>query len=595
MAKNWAICVGINQYDNLSPLNYAVRDAEAMRDYFTEVGFDQVYLFTDNSPAITDAGKPFNSQPSFGSLRRFLRVRFEKAFLSSGDNFWFFFSGHGMRHGEKDYLLPCDGDPHPDGIEETAIPLSYVSERLRRCGADNVVLLLDACRNEGGSKGIGLGEEEQQGVITLASCSPSERSYEIEALQQGSFTYGLLEALRIQGAGNCATVERLEQRLRYRIPEINQAHRKPKQNPYAVVEPAFKYHLILLPNRATLQDVATLKLAAFEAQTEGNFVLAEQLWTRILAVSPADAQALKALRQIWTISPDIQSVKPVFNLTEDTSSKSSSSSHAFQSPQSFIETLSGNIKLEMVKIPAGSFTMGSDEYEDEKPKHQVKLQEFYLGKYPVTQEQYQAVMGNNPSNFKDDPKNPVEQISWDDAQEFCKKLNQLTGKEYRLPTEAEWEYACRAGTQTRYYFGDDQSVLKEYAWYGDNSGDSFLDTVKIWDADPNWENYYKKLMDNNCKTHPVGEKKPNNWGLYDMSGNVWEWCEDPYHDSYANKPENTKNNGNTIWLSGNVSLRVLRGGSCFNYSRSCHSAKRYWFVADVRDIYIGFRLAVSVF
>jgi formylglycine-generating enzyme required for sulfatase activity len=222
----------------------------------------------------------------------------------------------------------------------------------------------------------------------------------------------------------------------------------------------------------------------------------------------------------------------------------------------------------MVKIPAGSFRMGSDEYEDEKPKHQVKLQEFYLGKYPVTQEQYQAVMGNNPSNFKDDPKNPVEQISWDDAQEFCKKLNQLTGKEYRLPTEAEWEYACRAGTQTRYYFGDDAAKLGDYGWYDENSG---------------------------SKTHPVGQKKPNDWGLYDMSGNVWEWCEDPYHDSYANKPENTKNNGNTIWLSGNVSLRVLRGGSCFNYSRSCHSAKRYWFVADVRDIYIGFRLAVSVF
>jgi uncharacterized caspase-like protein len=177
-----------------------------------------------------------------------------------------------MRHGEKDYLLPCDGDPHPEGIEKTAIPLSYVSERLRRCGADNVVLLLDACRNEGSSKGIGLGEEEQQGVITLASCSPSERSYEIEALQQGSFTYGLLEALRIQGAGNCATVERLEQRLRYRIPEINQAHRKPKQNPYAVVEPAFKYHLILLQNQATVKDVDTLKMQAYEAQNERNLV-----------------------------------------------------------------------------------------------------------------------------------------------------------------------------------------------------------------------------------------------------------------------------------------------------------------------------------
>jgi formylglycine-generating enzyme required for sulfatase activity len=571
MAKNWAICVGINQYDNLSPLNYAVRDAEAMRDYFTEVGFDQVYLFTDNSPAITDAGKPFNSQPSFGSLRRFLRVRFEKAFLSSGDNFWFFFSGHGMRHGEKDYLLPCDGDPHPDGIEETAIPLSYVSERLRRCGADNVVLLLDACRNEGGSKGIGLGEEEQQGVITLASCSPSERSYEIEALQQGSFTYGLLEALRIQGAGNCATVERLEQRLRYRIPEINQAHRKPKQNPYAVVEPAFKYHLILLPNRATLQDVATLKLAAFEAQTEGNFVLAEQLWTRILAVSPADAQALKALRQIWTRSPDTQSFKPVSNLTEDTSSKSSPSLLVTpsRSPQILTKTLPGDIKLEMVKIPAGSFTMGSDEYDGEKPKHQVKLQEFYLGKYPVTQEQYQAVMGKNPSNFKDNPKNPVEQVSWNDAQEFCKKLNQLiAGKDFRLPTEAEWEYACRAGTQTRYYFGDDAAKLGDYGWYDENSG---------------------------SKTHPVGQKKPNDWGLYDMSGNVWEWCEDPYHDSYANKPENIKNNGNTIWSSSDASLRVLRGGSWVDDSRDCRSANRSRYDADGRDSSVGFRLVLSSF
>jgi formylglycine-generating enzyme required for sulfatase activity/uncharacterized caspase-like protein len=642
MAKNWAICVGINQYDNLSPLNYAVRDAEAMRDYFTEVGFDQVYLFTDNSPAITDAGKPFNSQPSYGSLRRFLRVRFDNAFLSSGDNFWFFFSGHGMRHGEKDYLLPCDGDPHPEGIEETAIPLSYVSERLRRCGADNVVLLLDACRNEGSSKGIGLGEEEQQGVITLASCSPSERSYEIEALQQGSFTYALLEALRIQGPGNCATVERLEQRLRYRIPEINQAHRKPKQNPYAVVEPAFKYHLILLQNQATLKDVDTLKMRAYEVQNERNLVLAEQLWTRILAVSPADPQALKALQQIWTLAPPVQPVQPFFKSRGDKSAKSSPSPPVPKSPilpvskfpnrpqvspsslsenkvfinrrkilslggqgilliagmAAFIpvvfkwiggmitasqkpsivlvnyqETLPGGIKLDMVTLPAGSFLMGSpasdpDAESDEKPQHQVTLKSFSIGKYSVTQEQYQAVMGNNPSNFKDNPKNPVENVSWNDAQEFCKKLSQLTGKKYRLPTEAEWEYACRAGTQTRFYFGDDAAKLGDYGWYNENSG---------------------------SKTHPVGQKKPNDWGLYDMSGNVWEWCEDPYHDSYANKPENIKNNGNTAWPSSDISLRVMRGGSWVDDSRNCRSADRYRYNAVSRYNVIGFRLVLSSF
>ena len=216
----------------------------------------------------------------------------------------------------------------------------------------------------------------------------------------------------------------------------------------------------------------------------------------------------------------------------------------------------------------GSPASDPDAESDEKPQHQVTLKSFSIGKYSVTQEQYQAVMGNNPSNFKDNPKNPVENVSWNDAQEFCKKLSQLTGKKYRLPTEAEWEYACRAGTQTRFYFGDDAAKLGDYGWYNENSG---------------------------SKTHPVGQKKPNDWGLYDMSGNVWEWCEDPYHDSYANKPENIKNNGNTAWPSSDISLRVMRGGSWPVNSRYCRSANRYGYDADSRDNIIGFRLVLSSF
>ena len=234
MTNNWAITIGVNKYENLPSLNCAVTDAEKMRDWFVgEAGFDndKVYLFTDNSPPISDASKPYSSQPTYATLIRFLTNRFKQPFLATGDNLWFFFSGHGLRHAERDYLMLSDSSADSELIEKTAIPLNFITERLRRCGADNVVLLLDACRDELKNKGLGIGEEPQSGVITFASCSPAERSYEIEPLQQGSFTYALLESLRLQGEGNCATVERLYQRLRYRVNEINQQYKKPRQTP----------------------------------------------------------------------------------------------------------------------------------------------------------------------------------------------------------------------------------------------------------------------------------------------------------------------------------------------------------------------------
>jgi formylglycine-generating enzyme required for sulfatase activity/Tfp pilus assembly protein PilF len=232
-------------------------------------------------------------------------------------------------------------------------------------------------------------------------------------------------------------------------------------------------------------------------------------------------------------------------------------------PQTFTETLPGGVTLEMVKIPAGSFLMGTDEAEVDKrfnqklqedlefytsigntqkcetPQHQVKLQEFYLGKYLITQDQYKAIMGENPSkywcsNSKDKPY-PVEKVSFSDAQLFCKKLSKITGKNYRLPTEAEWEYACRAGTTTSFYFGDSENELGEYAWCSQNATKA----------------EYVELAKTLVRTHPVGLKKPNNWGLYDMHGNLFEMCEDDWHSSYINKPENLKQNGNITWLDDN--------------------------------------------
>ena len=590
MAKNWAICVGINQYRFLQDLTCAVNDAEKMHVWLKETAkFEQTYLFTDKSPPIEDMSEPLSSQPTFTTLRRWLRKRFERPILSPSDSLWFFFSGHGVREQGPDYLLLNDSDPDPEEVNNSAISLAFVTEQLRQSGAGNIMMFVDACRSVAKS-GLGIELQAEQGIISIASCRPEQKSYEIEALGHGSFTYALLESLQIQGENNCATVERLCKRLKDRVLEINRVHKKPVQTPYARIEPETKNYLIFLPERIqpTRQDISTLRENALKAEfILNNLKLAEVLWTR-LVIYDLD----EALESLLRIRQKLQ--QPGFNSTvslpsqfaqtssakqsepvKDTSSKSSSNLLVFsspvlsipQSPQSFTETLPGNIKPEMVKIPAGSFLMGSADdavgaEANEKPQHQVNIREFYLGKYPVTQEQYQAIMGNNPSKFKDNPKNPVENVSWHTAQKFCQKLNGKGEKKYRLPSEAEWEYACRAGTQTRYCFGDSETRLSEYAWYNENS---------------------------NSKTHPVGQKKPNDWDLYDLHGNVWEWCEDLWHENYKNAPKD-----GSSWNENPSQslLRLLRGGSWDYDPKNCRSAFRGRFYDFNRGNGIGFRLAL---
>ena len=307
MGKNWAITIGINQYHNLQSLRFAQQDADAMRDFFLQdINFEQVYHFTNTSPAIEPvSGPPIASQPTFGTLRRFLRSRFEQPFLEAGDNFWFFFAGHGIRSEDRDYLMPLDVDP--GDVEATAIPVSYVTERLRRCGADNVILLVDACRSQGRRTGLGVGGEPQQGVVSLFSCSPQESSYEIEQIGQGAFTRVLLEGLRLQGEGNCATVERLCHYLSYQVPLLNRRYEKPMQKPYAVVEPASKYHLILLPQRANVQDVNALKKDALEAEVKHDLQLAKQYWIRVLTASPGDSEAVDGIERLARTSSPLPS------------------------------------------------------------------------------------------------------------------------------------------------------------------------------------------------------------------------------------------------------------------------------------------------
>ncbi|WP_217901596.1 GUN4 domain-containing protein [Pseudanabaena sp. SR411] len=299
MARNCAVIVGINDYDEISPLKYAKSDAERMRDFFMRdlgVGHDDLYFFTDDSPRNAQGRK---TQPTYGTLKSFLGDRFANSFLSAGDTLWFYFSGHGMPCEGRDYLLPSDGNPR--SIPDLAIPIGYVTERLRRSGADNVVMLIDACRSDGArNAGMGIGEEKQQGVITFFSCSPSQVSYEIDEIGQGAFTNVLLEALRIQGEGNCATVERFYQYLRDRVPNLTQYYKNGyRQTPYAVIEPATKLHYILLPKFANLSDIATLREDALHAEIEEDFTLAFQLWMRVnVASGGTDMKAINALIRV---------------------------------------------------------------------------------------------------------------------------------------------------------------------------------------------------------------------------------------------------------------------------------------------------------
>ena len=218
--------------------------------------------------------------------------------------------------------------------------------------------------------------------------------------------------------------------------------------------------------------------------------------------------------------------------------------------------LGQGVILEMVYIRGGDFQMGDNGFDWSKPVHSVTLGDFWIGKYEVTQKQWQAVMGNNPSYFKSDDNLPVEQVSWNECQDFCRKLSEKTGKRFTLPTESQWEYSCRAGSNTRFCFGDSDSGLRDYAWYTSNS-------------------------DN--ETHSVGQKNPNQWGLYDMHGNVWEWCQDWYGNYSSGSQMNPKG-------ADTGSSRVLRSGSCFDDASSCRSASRGIYVPSFGNNLLGLRL-----
>ncbi|MEO0967514.1 MAG: formylglycine-generating enzyme family protein, partial [Cyanobacteria bacterium J06639_18] len=234
----------------------------------------------------------------------------------------------------------------------------------------------------------------------------------------------------------------------------------------------------------------------------------------------------------------------------------------------FTEDLGNGVTLEMMEIPAGEFFMGSPA-DNESPQHRVNVKSFFMGKFVVTQAQYQEIMGKNPSRFKGE-KRPVERVNWNDATEFCQKLTEKTGRTYRLPSEAEWEYACRAKTTTPFHFGE--TITTDFANYNGKYDGS--------------KSEYRQ------QTTKVGIFPPNAFGLYDMHGNVWEWCQDTWHKNYDGAPTD-----GSAWIGNNNFYRLARGGSWANSRELASSAHRGgdvpWSAHDLVYSYIGFRVVCA--
>lgn len=242
-----------------------------------------------------------------------------------------------------------------------------------------------------------------------------------------------------------------------------------------------------------------------------------------------------------------------------------------------IIALGDGVNLNMVEIPAGVFIMGSPEREegrnqDESPQHEVILSSFFMSQYPITQAQWEVVMGDNPSHFQGQNR-PVERVSWHEAMAFCRQLSQITGRNFSLPSEAQWEYACRAGSATPFHYG--VTLKPEQANY--NANYTYGMGVR---------GIYRH------ETTDVGSFSPNRFGLYDMHGNVLEWCEDLWHDNYDGAPED-----GSVWLDGADESdnpgRVVRGGAWDATTWYCRSAVRLWTLPEVKGSMIGFRVVCN--
>ena len=622
----YALLIGINDYESeaVRRLQFAVADVLA----FHEILGQRLQLRQENCILLTHPSAGTGSIPVRKEMLRAL-AQFSKAPMGPDDTFLLYFAGHGFSAADKSYLLTVDSDPAlPELLAETAVSLETVTRFTRQVKAGQHLLILDACRNNPTTlsrstdatcldtamardiatlaRAPSFGESPcLPARATLSACWEGQVSYEYPARSHGWFSYNFLESLR-NHPSEVLDVSEIVEQVRQRM--LDRAWRElpeaGRQTPHIVIE-GRPVRLRLSGSQDATAD-PTPSGAAPPAPAQRPQIVAPPppvvvpeaikedrrlpcpACGKVLRLKPSAAAKelpCPGCNTILKVSADLQQVTvkvagPSVGTVEigrkwPSASAQTPVHQTAQTPfvvpvpgpttaKELTVDLGNGIKLEMVLICAGEFLMGSPESDtdagdSEKPQHVVRIRKpFYLGKYLVTQEQWEAVTGSNPSDLKG-PKNPVENVSWDDCQGFCAKLGASFRGTFRLPSEAQWEYACRAGSAGKYCFGANKTQLAEYAWYTGNA---------------------------ESKTHPVGEKKPNAWGLYDMHGNVWEWCADWYDSGYYAGSLADDPTGPTTGPG-----RVLRGGGWFNGVRHCRSANRRSDAPGYRSNGLGLRVS----
>ena len=543
-----ALVIGNNDYQYAKKLDNAVADAQAFRRELETRGFQVVYRENANRRAMNGAMEEFVGKLSTDAIGLI------------------YYSGHGVQINGANYLIPTDlSAKAASDFAYDAVDLTKLVDRVSQTQAKFALAVIDACRDNpfqgtgrdiGGSRGLVAPSGNASGVMVVYSAGANQKALDrlsdADRNPNGLFTREFLKAMRIPGL----TVQEAVNKIKTSV--IAQAKGVGHVQTPAIYDQSVGTFMFTpgeapAPADNTVRPAPVVVVPAMtaeqredafwvDAKAAGN----KEAFEGYLEIYPKGRYSSLARANISRLS-SAQGISAPPVVTSVVQGPTTSAGPAFKDCADCPE---------MVVIPAGSFDMGGTG-SDEQPVHRVTLRSFAMGKTEVTQGQWRAVMGTNPSRFSNCGDScPVEGVSWEDVKQFVSRLSAKTGKTYRLPSEAEWEYACRAGGREEYCGG---GSVDSVAWHLGNSGQS---------------------------THPVAGKRPNAWGLHDMSGNVWEWTEDCWNGSYNGAPTD-----GSAWTAGNCSQRVARGGSWDLNPQNLRAAIRGRNSTAGRDDDNGFRVA----